>query len=160
MSSICQQWEAATLGTNARTVTMRISVVLDKHDGPLAKMLMPYKFGVGGPTGTGKQGFPWIHVDDLIGGIRFIAEQSAISGPVNMASPTAIRQQDFSNALAKVLRRPNFFRMPKWLLELIFGEMAVVLWGGGFVIPSVLQTAGFKWKFPEIEPALRDLLAK
>jgi uncharacterized protein len=139
---------------------MRISVVLDKHDGPLARMLTPYKFGVGGPTGTGKQGFPWIHIADLVGGIRFIAEHSTISGPVNMASPKAIRQQDFSDALGKVLHRPNFFRLPKGVLELIFGEMSVVLWGGGFVVPKVLQAAGFKWKFPEIEGALRDLLGR
>jgi uncharacterized protein len=158
MSSICQQWEAATAGTHARTALLRIAVVLDKNDGPLARMLTPYKFGAGGPTGTGKQGFPWIHIADLVGGIRFIAEQSTISGPVNMASPMAIRQQDFSNALAKVLRRPNFFRLPKGVLELIFGEMSVVLWGGAFVVPRVLQQAGYKWKFPEIEGALRDLL--
>ena len=158
MSSICQQWEAATAGTQARTVTIRIAVVLDQHEGPLARMLTPYRWGVGGPTGTGKQGFPWIHIDDLISVIRFVAENANIHGPVNAASPTAIRQQDFSNALAKVLHRPNFFRLPQWLLNLIFGEMSVVLWGGAFVVPSVLQAAGFQWKFPSIEQALDDLL--
>jgi uncharacterized protein len=158
MANICKQWEAATAGTQARTVTLRISVVLDPNDGPLARMLTPYKFGAGGPTGTGRQGFPWIHIDDLIATIRFVADNPKISGPVNVTSPTAIRQQDFSDALAKVLHRPNFFRLPKRMLELVFGEMSVVLWGGAFVVPAVLQANGFQWKFPEIEPALRDLL--
>ncbi len=158
MSSICQQWEQATEGTQARTATLRIAVVLDKNDGPLAKMMTPYKFGVGGPIGNGRQGFPWIHIDDLIAVIRFVAENENISGPVNVVAPEAIRQRDFAAALGKAMRRPSFFRLPKWLVKLVFGEMSVVLWGGAFVLPKVLQSKGFKWKFPAIDAALGDLL--
>jgi uncharacterized protein (TIGR01777 family) len=158
MSSICQQWEAATAGTDARTVTMRIAVVLDATDGPLAKMRTPYQFGVGGPVGTGRQGFPWIHIDDLVAAIRFIADTPAISGPANLVAPQAIRQREFAKVMGKVMHRPSFMRLPKWVLQTIFGEMSVVLWGGAFVVPAVLQAHGFQWKHPEIEGALRDLL--
>ena len=159
MSGICQQWEAATAGSGARTVMMRISVVLDKDDGPLAKMLTPYKFFIGGPVGSGKQGFPWIHLTDLVRGIRFIAEHPQMQGPVNMVAPQAIQQQEFAIALGKAMHRPSFFRLPKWVLQMVFGEMAVILWGGAFVAPKVLQANGFQWKFPEIDEALKDLLA-
>ncbi|MEY3442033.1 MAG: hypothetical protein RLZZ519_314 [Bacteroidota bacterium] len=159
MSSICQQWEAATAGTAARTVCMRISVVLDKEDGPLAKMLTPYRFFIGGPVGSGKQGFPWIHLDDLVAGIRFIAENGNISGPVNMASPQAIRQNEFAKALGKAMGRPSLFRLPKWVLQMVFGEMSVVLWGGAFVEPKVLKANGFKWKYPDIGSALKQLIS-
>ncbi len=159
MSQICQQWEEAAKGTSARTVIMRISVVLDPNDGPLAKMLTPYKFFVGGPTGTGKQGFPCIHIDDIVAAIRFLAEQSSTSGPVNMVSPESITQDEFSDALASQLRRPNFFRLPKGILNLIFGEMSVVLWGGAFVIPKVLMDEGFEYKYPSIKSALKHLLS-
>lgn len=158
MAGICRQWEEATAGTAARTVLMRISVVLDKQDGPLAKMLTPYRFFIGGPVGSGKQGFPWIHLDDLVAGIRFVAGNERISGPVNMVAPQAIRQEEFARALGKAMGRPSFVRLPKWVLQLVFGEMSVVLWGGAFVEPKVLKANGFQWKYGEIGGALRQLL--
>jgi hypothetical protein len=115
---------------------------------------------VGGPTGSGKQGFSWIHIDDMVEAILFLAQNAEISGPVNMASPATTSQNQFSDALAKTLHRPNFFRLPKGILEMVFGEMSAILWGGLFVEPTVLKTAGFKFVFPEIEPALQDLLSK
>lgn len=158
MAEICDQWEKASQGSGVRTVNMRISVVLDPQDGPLAKMMPAYKFFVGGPTGTGKQGFPWIHIADMVAAIRFIADTPGISGPVNLAAPIATTAQQFSDAVAKVLGRPNFFRLGKGALELIFGELSVVLWGGGFVQPKVLLDHGFQFKHKEILPALQDLL--
>jgi uncharacterized protein len=158
MAEICKQWEAAAQGTPARTVVMRIAVVLDKEDGPLARMLTPYKFFIGGPVGSGKQGFPWIHVEDLVRGIRFLAEKSEISGPVNMVAPQAIQQKEFARTLGKVMGRPSFFRIPKGVLKLVFGDMSVILWGGAFVEPKVLKTHGFQWKYPEIKGALQQLL--
>jgi uncharacterized protein len=137
---------------------MRISVVLDPQDGPLAKMMPAYKFFVGGPTGTGDQGFPWIHIDDMVRAIRFIADTPAISGPVNLAAPARTTAQLFSDAVGKALHRPNFFRLGKGMLELIFGELSVVLWGGGFVTPKALLDQGFQFKYTEIDAALKDLL--
>jgi uncharacterized protein (TIGR01777 family) len=158
LSEICRAWEAATADSGVRTVLLRTAVVLDPNDGPLAKMLPAYKLMVGGPTGTGDQGFPWIHIDDMVSAIRFAMENPNIEGPVNMAAPNLITSQEFSNALAKALNRPNFFRLPKPLLEVVFGEMAVVLWGGAFVLPNVLKNEGFQWKYPEIGAALKELL--
>lgn len=158
MSQICKQWEAAAQGSAARTVTMRIAVVLDKEDGPLAKMLTPYKLFIGGPVGSGQQGFPWIHLDDLVGAIRFLAVNPNISGPVNLVAPQAIQQREFAKALGRSMGRPSLFRLPKWILQLVFGEMSVVLWGGAFVEPRVLKDKGFVWKFPEINSALQDIM--
>lgn len=159
MSQICQKWEAAAEGTAARTIKMRIAVVLDSKEGPLAQMLTPYKFFVGGPTGTGDQGFPWIHIDDIVAGIRYLAEDHSISGPVNMSAPDIITQKQFSDTLALVLHRPNIFRLPKWILELIFGEMSVVLWGGAFVLPKKLNESGFEYQYKTIKSALSQLLS-
>jgi uncharacterized protein (TIGR01777 family) len=158
MSGICRQWEAASAGTGARTVQMRMAVVLDREDGALARMLTPYRFFLGGPLGSGSQGFPWIHVDDLVAGILFLAGNEAISGPVNLVAPQAVRQSEFAQALGGVMRRPSFFQLPRWVLERVFGEMSVILWGGAFVEPGVLKAAGFQWKHPEIKEALQDLL--
>lgn len=158
MAEICKNWEAAAADTGVRTAFLRTAAVMAKEDGPLAKMLTPYKLFAGGPTGTGKQGFPWIHIRDMVRGIRFIVDTAGISGPVNMTNPAPITNQKFSNTLAKVLNRPNFMRLSKGMLNLIFGEMSVVLWGGAFVQPKVLQEYGFEWEFPDLEPALRDLL--
>ena len=160
MAEICVRWEEAAQGSGIRTTTLRTSVVLDPNEGPLAKMMTPYKFFVGGPTGSGKQGFPWIHIQDMVGAIRFIADNEEIEGPVNMVAPTYTTAQQFSDALAKVLRRPNFLRLGRGVLELIFGEMSTVLWGGAFVEPAVLKRHGFKWVHMDIEEALRSLLKK
>lgn len=160
LSKVCQAWEAATSGCKGRVVIMRTSVVLDGQEGPLAKMLSPYKMFVGGPTGSGRQGFSWIHIDDMIEAILFLAENKAIEGAVNMVSPATTSQNQFSDALAKVLGRPNFFRLPKWILELVFGEMSAILWGGSIVRPKALLESGFQFSHPEIGPALNNLLAK
>jgi uncharacterized protein len=158
LAKVCREWEAAAEGTAARTVKLRIAVVLDKTDGPLARMITPYKLFIGGPVGSGKQGFPWIHLDDLVGAIRFLAENDHVSGPVNLVAPQAIRQKDFARALGRVLNRPSLMRLPKWVLQLVFGEMSAVLWGGAFVEPKVLKAHDFQWKHPEIGGALRDLM--
>jgi hypothetical protein len=158
MPHICKVWEAAAEGTGVRTVKLRTSVVLDKEDGPLAQMITPYRFFVGGPTGTGRQGFPWIHLDDMVRAIRFIVATPDLNGPVNMVAPHHGSNQEFSDALAKVMHRPNFFRLPESLLQIIFGEMSVVLWGGGFVSAQKLEDHGFNWIHPNIEEALENLL--
>ncbi|MEM7038799.1 MAG: TIGR01777 family oxidoreductase, partial [Bacteroidota bacterium] len=156
MAEICRDWEGAAENAQCRKVFLRTAVVMDAKDGPLAKMLTPYKFFAGGPTGTGKQGFPWIHLDDMVAAIRFLVATEAVSGPVNMCAPQQVTMRKFSTTLGKVLGRPSCFRLGKGILNIMFGEMSQVLWGGAFVKPGVLQAHGFEWKFPELEPALRD----
>ncbi|MEM0998559.1 MAG: TIGR01777 family oxidoreductase [Bacteroidota bacterium] len=160
MAEVCVDWEAAAQGTGVRTVNLRTSVVLDAKEGPLAKLLTPFRLFVGGPTGTGKQGWPWIHVEDMVRAIRFLADTEGISGPINMVVPRHGNMDDFATTLGKALGRPSFFRLPKGVLEIIFGEMSVVLWGGGFIVPKALQDHGFEWKFPELKPAFTDLLQR
>lgn len=160
MGEICHRWEEAAQDSGIRTATLRISVVLDPDDGPLAKMIPPYRFFVGGPMGQGDQGFPWIHIEDMVRAIRFIVDTPAISGPVNLVAPTHTTARQFSAAVAKALGRPNFFRLGKGILQLVFGELSVVLWGGGMVDPKVLLDNGFRFKHTEIEPALKALLQR
>jgi uncharacterized protein len=160
LAHVCREWEAAASGTAARTACLRIAVVLDRTEGPLARMMTPYKFFIGGPVGSGRQGFPWIHLDDMVAAIRFLAVENGVSGPVNIVAPQAIRQRDFARALGKALKRPSIMRLPRWVLQLAFGEMSAILWGGAFVEPKALKAHGFQWKHPEIHGALRELMGR
>ena len=137
---------------------MRIAPVLSAEDGALAKMMTPFKFFIGGPTGSGTQGFEWIHKDDMARAIRFFVENEATEGPYTVSAPGTITNRQFADALGDVMRRPSFFRVPKVMLELVFGEMSVVLWGGSTVKTDKLEAAGFKHDFPEAKLALQDLI--
>jgi len=160
LSELCVAWEAEALKAQTRTVLLRTSVVLDLKAGALPSMVRPYKFFVGGPISSGKQGFPWIHLDDYCKIVLFCIENEGISGPVNTCSPLTPSQGAFAKVLAKVLKRPNFFRVPGFMLKLLFGELAIVLLEGVFMEPRVLKEAGFEWQFPGEEAALRDVLGK
>lgn len=113
---------------------------------------------VGGPLGDGNQGFPWIHIRDMAKGIVFLMENQEISGPVNMVATEQVNNKQFARTLGDVLGRPSFFRLPKWALETIFGEMSVVLWGGGQVDNSKLKDAGFEFEYEKLAPALENLV--
>ena len=158
LSEVCGAWEEEAVKASIRTITLRISPVLSTEGGPLEKLLVPYKMFVGGPTGEGDQGFSWIHLDDLVRAIHFFAANDATSGPYNLTAPGHITNREFATALGKALSRPSFFRLPKPVLNLIFGEMAVVLWGGTLASSDKLRSAGFEFEFPEIKEALADLL--
>jgi hypothetical protein len=158
LSNVCQQWERAAQGAGIRTVFLRTSVVLGIEDGPLAQMITPFKWFVGGPLGDGKQGFPWIHITDMVRGILHCVNNSEIEGPVNMVSPEKINNREFAKTLGKALGRPAIFRLPKWVLNIVFGEMAVILWGGGLIDNKILEQSQFEYRFPHLEGALKDLL--
>lgn len=155
MAGICKEWEAVSKGSGVRTVQLRTPVVLAKEGGALSRMLTPFKFFVGGPLGNGKQGFPWIHVDDFVGIVEWIVENEKISGPVNMVAPQVITNREFSKALGKAMKRPSFFRLPKAILKLMFGEMSIVLWGGVKARSKVLENSDYKFIYPDIEKALK-----
>lgn len=159
LSSVCQQWEDAAQPASIRTVFLRTSVVLGVEDGPLAQMLTPFKWFIGGPLGDGNQGFPWIHIQDMVDAIQHCVNNVEISGAVNMVSPEKINNRQFAKTLGKVMGRPAIFRLPRWLLNLVFGEMAVILWGGGLIGNRKLDQSGFKYQFPQLEGALKDLLS-
>jgi uncharacterized protein (TIGR01777 family) len=121
-------------------------------------MLTPFKLGVGGVIGSGEQGFPWMHIDDYVAAVWFVIEHEAAEGPINFVAPEVIDNKQMTRSLARVLRRPAWFRVPKMVLKLGLGERSILLWGGQKVEPAALQALGFSFRFPTFEPAIRDLV--
>jgi hypothetical protein len=143
---------------NIRRVSLRLGIVLDKNDGALKKMLLPYKLFIGGPLGSGKQWFPWISIDDVIGIFKFAIENKKLSGAINVVSPEAINMKNFAKELGRVMNRPSLFRVPDFILKLILGEASEALIYGVKVIPRKLNDYGYQFKHDKIESALRSLL--
>lgn len=160
LGEVVQKWEneareAEKFGV--RVVSPRIGVVLGSDGGALQKMLLPFRFGVGGRIGTGRQWMSWIHIDDLIELILFALSTSALAGPVNATAPNPVTNADFTRELARALHRPAIFPVPAIALKLMFGEMSEILLGGQRVLPQAALAAGFKFRYPEIGSALADL---
>lgn len=158
MAEVCGAWEAEAMKSPIRTVRMRIAPVLSQDGGPLEKLLTPYKLFVGGPVGSGDQGFPWIHLDDLVRGIHFFFNNPKTEGAYNLTAPRQDTAGSFAKELGNALNRPSFFRLPKAILQLVFGEMSVILWGGGFASADKMVQAGFPFKFPNLKDAFADLV--
>lgn len=158
LAQLCQDWEAAAIGTQVRTIYLRTSVILDAQGGALASMLLPFKLGLGGPLASGKQGFPWMHIQDWVHAVAFLIEHEEAVGAFNMVSPMPITNEVFTRALARVLRRPAYMRVPLVALKMVFREKAVLLYGGQSAIPKRLLQLGFSASFPDVEEALKDLL--
>ena len=123
-------------------------------------MALPFRFFIGGPLGTGRQWFPWIHIDDEIRAIRFLMEREAASGPFNLVAPEAVTNAGFSTVLGRVMHRPAFFRVPSFALRLALGEMSTIILDGQRAVPNKLEGLGFTFRFPRLEVALRDLLSR
>jgi uncharacterized protein (TIGR01777 family) len=158
LADVCREWEheaarAADLGI--RTAMLRIGIVLGPGGGALQKMLPPFRFGVGGRLGAGRQWMPWIHVDDLAALFLHVAKTDTIRGPVNAVAPEPVRNRDFTKTLAKVLHRPAVLPAPYFGLRLLFGEFAQVLFASQKVEPRVAMATGFLYRYPRLEEALR-----
>lgn len=161
LADVCVEWEReafAAESAGVRVVTARTGIVLGPG-GALAKMLLPFKLGGGGPLGNGKQWMPWVHVADLARLYVHAAETGSIRGAMNAVSPNPVRNSEFTRALARQLRRPAFIPAPYFGLRLAFGEFAQVLFASQRVIPKVALDSGFTFQFPEIATALRDILS-
>ena len=161
LGKICQEWEAEAEGARAlgiRTAVMRTGVVLSKDGGALAKMLPAFKMGVAGPLGSGRQWFPWIHIDDIVGLFHFALTNSAVAYPLNGTAPGVVTNAEFTKELGTVLHRPAFIPVPEFGLKLLFGEMAVVLTASQRAVPKAAQQAGYSFHYPELRPALENLL--
>lgn len=159
LSQVCIDWERENKKIGGDVTIFRISPVLAKEGGALAKMLTPFKMGVGGPLGSGKQWMSWIHIEDLANAFIWALEKKKF-GIFNAAAPGSLTNEDFSRALADALHRPLGPRVPKFALKLMFGEAAEVLLASQRVVPAALLRDGFKFKFPMIKDALKDLLSK
>jgi uncharacterized protein len=159
----CQAWEHAAMeamGLGLRTVVLRTGIVLSTRGGALGKMLPPFRLGAGGPVGSGEQWMSWIHIDDHIGALRFILDKDDLMAAVNATAPSPVRNRDFGRALGRALSRPAFMPAPAFALKLAFGEMASILLEGQRVLPKKLLDNGYRFRFPELGPALKDLLAR
>lgn len=163
LADICVQWEKeshAALDCGIRVVNPRIGIVLHPTGGALQKMMLPFQLFIGAPLGSGKQWFPWIHIDDAVRGIAFALTAERLHGAYNLAAANPATMNDFCNALGTALRRPSWqwLAVPEFALELMLGEAASSLTGGQRIIPKVLQDAGFTFLHPDLLPALRHLL--
>jgi len=162
LARVCSAWQdeaskATELG--ARTVILRIAPVLGSDGGMLQSILPIFRLGLGGRIGSGKQGFPWIHVRDLVRAVEFLARHQDIHGPVNACAPKVIDNAGFTQALGRALRRPTVLPVPAIALKAAFGEMAQMLLQAPKVEPRALLDAAFQFDFPRIEQALEDVLA-
>src|ERR1051325_5360164 len=164
LSEVCREREKATLAASqagVRVVHVRIGFVLSGEGGGLQKMLTPFKLGVGGKVGSGRQYISWITLEDLVRVIRRAIEDESLRGPVNAVAPTAVTNEEFTKALGRVLGRPTILPVPTFMLRLAFGEVAdAVMLSSTRVEPARLMEAGFDFKDSEIEGALRRVLKK
>ncbi len=161
LSSVCKDWEASTAELDSmslRRPIIRTGVVLSKDGGALPRMVLPIKMFVGGPLGSGKQYFPWIHLQDEVAAIRFLIENKNANGAYNLSAPQPLTNKEFTQAAGKVLGRPTFVPVPAFVMQLMFGEMSTLLLDGQREIPQRLLKEGFEFKFVDAEAALRDVL--
>jgi uncharacterized protein len=160
LADLCVAWERAAEGAEAFGVTvvrLRTGLLLDARGGALARMLPPFRMGVGGKVGSGRQWMSWIHAEDHAALVRWILTEP-LRGPVNAVAPNPVTNADFTRALAAALKRPAIFPVPVMGLKLLFGEMSELVLASQRVTPKVAQTGGFRFKFEEIGAALADAL--
>ena len=158
LARVCQQWEAEAhraASPRTRVVCIRTGLVLERDGGALPQMLPPFKFGVGGPVGSGRQYWPWIHRTDWIDLVRWVMRTDAAAGPLNATAPEPVRNEEFARALGRALHRPSFVPAPAFALRLMLGEMAdALLLSGQRAVPATAQTLGFSFKYARVDDAL------
>lgn len=163
LAEVCQAWEAESVRAEElgmRVVTLRTGIVLSIKGGALAKMLFPFKLGLGGPIGSGTQWMSWVHIDDVVGGFHFALHQPEFSGVANLTAPQPARNAEFTKALGQALSRPAFLPAPGFALKLVFGEMAQdLLLEGQKVLPRRLEQAGYKFQYPGLDEAIQDVIS-
>jgi uncharacterized protein (TIGR01777 family) len=164
LAEVCQEWEEATtpaVQADIRTAHLRTGIVLSPKGGALGAMLVPFKLGLGGRTGDGRQWMSWIDVRDMVGAIHHILKNDLLQGPVNMVAPKPVRNAEFAQTLAGVLARPAIFPMPAFAAKLMFGEMGEeLLLGSQQVEPGKLISSGYPFRYRELRGALEGLLKR
>jgi len=162
LATVCVQWEKATgpaVEKGIRTICTRFGIILDKKGGALAKMLPPFRMGIGGRVGDGKQWMSWIGLDDVVSALRFVLNKPDISGPVNFVAPNPVTNEAFTRALGRTLGKPSLIPIPAFGVRLAFGEMAdALLLSSQRVDPVKLKEAEFEFRLTTIEEALRRIL--
>ena len=159
--TLCAQWEALAQYASSektRVCLLRTGVVLTKEGGALSRMTLPFKLGIGGPIGSGRQYMPWIHLDDMLNAILWLLDHNDLHGPFNMVAPYAVRNEQFAAALGKAMHRPAFMRTPASAIKLMMGESSVLVLGGQHVVPERLQEAGFSFRWSRLDETLADVV--
>lgn len=163
VAQVCVDWEQSTAGAEAlgvRRVVIRTGVVLDPRNNAFRSLILPFRFFVGGPIGNGRQYFPWIHIEDEVRAIRFLMENGQASGAYNLTAPQPLPNREVARILGRVMRRPSFVPVPAFALKLALGEVSSVVLDSQRVMPQRLQEAGFAFRFPDFEAAVRHLLGR
>jgi len=162
LAEVCRDWEAATARAaeaGIRVVNLRFGVVLSGRGGALKRMLLPFKLGLGGIVGEGRQFWSWVAIDDAVGAIQHVLTTQRVRGPINVVSPNTVTNREFTEVLGRVLRRPTIFPMPAIAAEALFGEMAgALLLCSARVSPVALVGSGYRHFFPHLETAVRHLV--
>lgn len=159
---LCARWEqiaSSAESDRTRVCLLRTGVVLAAQGGILAKMLPPFKLGLGGPIGNGRQYLAWIHIDDMVNGILWLLDND-LSGPFNMVSPYPVRNERFAHALGHALDRPAILRVPATVIRLLMGESSVLVLGGQRALPKRIEAAGFVFRWYDLDEALGNILGK
>jgi uncharacterized protein (TIGR01777 family) len=163
LAGVAREWEAASVAAadaGVRVALLRTGIVLSPSGGALERLLLPFRLGVGGPIGSGRQWMSWISLDDHIRAMEHALATTGLHGPVNLVSPNPVTNAEFASTLARVLSRPALVPVPAFALELAYGEMArATILAGQRVLPKALRRAGFQFAHPTLEEALRFELA-
>lgn len=163
LADVAKGWEHGAqplADSNTRIVNLRMGIVLDPSGGALARMLPPFRLGIGGRLGNGHHFMSWISLTDLVRVMQRVLTDEALRGPVNTISPMPVTNREFTRTLGKVLRRPTFLPVPSFILKLVFGELSTVLLGSQRARPQRLLEAGFEFEYADLESALRASLKK
>ena len=161
LAKICEDWEAEAFkakSDNVRVLIARFGVVAEKSGGAMKMMIPPFKFFVGGPLANGQQWFPWIHLTDLMNAIVFLMDNSTAQGIFNFCAPNSIRNKDMSRTIGKLLKRPSFFVVPRFAINLALGELGSLVLNSQRAVPENLQKLGFEFQYQDFETAMVDIL--
>ncbi len=161
LANICLDWEAVTRSVETmgvRRAIVRIGVVLASQGGALPRQVLPFRFFAGGPIGSGRQGYPWIHLEDVVGAIVFLIDTPQAQGVYNLTAPNPVTNAEFGKALGRIMHRPAIVPAPAFVFKLAFGEASAILLDGQMPIPARLLQAGYQFKYPQVEEALFSIL--
>jgi hypothetical protein len=162
LAEVCREWESAAMSAahaGTRTVLLRFGVVLSARGGALAKMLPPFRWGLGGPVGRGRQGLSWVALDDVARAIGHLMRSEDVAGPVNVVAPDPVPQRAFAQALGRAVSRPAVLPLPALAVRALFGRMGEeVLLSGCFAVPARLEASGFRFAYPRLDAALSHAL--
>jgi uncharacterized protein (TIGR01777 family) len=163
LAGVCRDWEEAAGGAvraGIRVVNPRVGIVLGRGGGALSMMLTPFRLGLGGPIGHGRQWMSWIHVDDVVGLLLHAIGRRDVSGPVNATAPEPVTNRDFSRALGRALGRPAVLPTPVFALKLLYGDFAEILATGQRVMPARAVESGYAFRFPDLGAALAEVVGR